>query len=103
MDIKEALTKRKDHEVEVMAKAFTDDKFRADLLKDPKAVLEKERGKPFPAGLQIRVMEEPPNTVTLVLPRKPEPVSGTGELSDEALEQVAGGAIIYSTGTTVIW
>lgn len=49
----------------------------------------RELGQQLPENLQIRVMEETSDTIYLALPRSPQV---TEELSDEALEAVAGGS-----------
>jgi hypothetical protein len=56
------------------------------LLADPSAVL-KEEGLNIPAGVQVRVMENTDRLVHLTIP----PKRWEGELSDDDLENVAGG------------
>jgi hypothetical protein len=70
---------------QVVAKAWQDEAFKRRLLGNPQAVLE-EHGLPLPPGKAVRVVEDTADTVHLVLPPKP-----AGELSDEQLDQVAGG------------
>jgi Nitrile hydratase, alpha chain len=67
-------------------KAWTDPEFRAKLLANPRAALADE-GAPMPAGVTIKVVENTDAVVHLVLPPRP-----SGELSEEALAAVAGGA-----------
>jgi hypothetical protein len=69
----------------VVAKAWSDEDFKAKLLADPKTVL-KENGLEFPEDVELRVEETTDKIVHLFLP--PEP---TGQLSEEELEKVAGG------------
>jgi hypothetical protein len=105
MNIKDALSKRKENEAKFIAKALEDSEFRRELLENPKAALEKESGKSFPDGLSVQILEEDANSITIVLPKLPESVDSASELSDEALEQVAGGvvaAIVVSTVTGVV-
>jgi hypothetical protein len=71
----------------LVARAWTDDSFRQQLLADPAAVL-KENGVPVPAGLQVRVVEDTDTLFHLVLPAPPS----TDELSEEQLSRVVGGA-----------
>ncbi len=47
------------------------EKFREELLADPKAVVEKELGAGLPAGMEVRVVEESEKTLFLVIPRNP--------------------------------
>jgi hypothetical protein len=87
MDIQEALSKRKENEAKIIAKTLEDNEFRKEFIDDPKAALEKATGQPLPPGVNIKVIEEEPNTVTIALPKVPE----NGELTDEDLENIAGG------------
>ena len=91
MDLKEAVRKRKEFEEDLITKAMEDDNFRKELLASPKEVIEKETGKKIPEGLKVKVIEEEPNSVTIVLPRKPSKYETKEELSDDNLEKVAGG------------
>ena len=80
---------------EIVAKAWQDEAFKQGLLANPQAVLQ-EHGIAVPDGVTVRVVEdtaEIENTaesVYLVLPPRP----ASGELSDDELEQVAGGAAL---------
>ena len=102
MDIKDALSRRKQKEAEIIAKALENSEFREELVENPKATLEKEYGKSMPEGLTIHVVEEDSNSITLVLPEVPDSAEVEGELSDEALEGVAGGIQLVSFLTGVI-
>jgi hypothetical protein len=81
---------RRELEQRVIRKSQEDPQFRASLLSDPKAALEQELGASVPAGLQVHVVEETPNSIYVVLPQASSRGSG-GELSDQDLEAVAGG------------
>jgi hypothetical protein len=65
-------------------KAAEDDDFRARLVADPRATVEAEIGMRFPDGYRLHVHEESATDAHMVLPPKPE-------LSQQQLEQVAGG------------
>ena len=93
MDLKEAVMKKKEFEAKLITKALEDEDFRNELLSNPKAVIEKESGQTIPEGVEIKIVEEAPNTVTIVLPRKPAAADASGELSDESLEKVSGGLL----------
>ena len=59
---------------------------KAKLIADPQAVL-REAGMAVPAGTTVKVVENTGTHLHFVLPPKP-----VGQLSDEALDAVAGGA-----------
>ena len=78
------------------ARARGDAAFKQRLLAEPAAMLAEE-GIPVPPGVAVRVHESTPTLVHLALPPKP-----TDELSDEQLDQVAGGDCLgtaFSVGT----
>ena len=70
---------------QLIAKAWTDQEFKARLKADPKAAM-KEVGMDVPEGVDIEVVESTQEKAHLVIPSKP-----VGELSDEDLDKVAGG------------
>jgi hypothetical protein len=76
----------------IIAKAWMDEGFKQRLLSDPTATL-KEQGVELAPGVEVRIVEDTVNVQHLVLPAKP-----IGELSEEVLSQVAGGAILASKG-----
>jgi hypothetical protein len=76
----------------VIAKAWSDDDYKARLMSDPKSVLT-EAGIDLEDGAEVKVVEDTPGVRHLVLPAPP----AEGELSEDALEQVAGGT------TKVTW
>jgi hypothetical protein len=76
----------KDPRAELIAKALKDPKFREQLKKDPAAAIEKALGLKLPAGLTVKVVEDTPAAVHLVLP------PAAPALSEGQLGKVAGGA-----------
>jgi hypothetical protein len=76
----------------LIAKAWTDEAFKQELLSDPKGVIERELGTQISDGVQIQVIEETPTTYYVSIPVKPT-LAAEGELSDEELEAVAGGSL----------
>ncbi len=74
----------------LIERSAQDEELRQRLLSDPKGTVEQELGATLPEGIEIRAVEETPETVYLVLPPKASAVQG-GELSDRELEAVAGG------------
>ncbi len=73
----------------IIAKAWRDPAFKAELIANPAAALKAE-GIDVPAGMAVAVVENTDKLFHLVLPPVP-----TDELSDEALNAVAGGAKNY--------
>lgn len=82
---------------EVIARAVKDPAFRQALLANPRAVLAKDYHMQIPAHVTVRVLEEVPNTLSIVLPPAAETVQ---ELSDADLEAVAGGRIVTLPATS---
>lgn len=89
---------RADFEAQLVARAWQDENFKQELLSNPKAVFERQLGQTAPAGVEITVVEETPNHIYMVLPAKPSAIEGSEELSDEALEAVAGGVGVVLIG-----
>ncbi len=71
-----------------IARAWRDPEYKAKLLGDPHAALA-EAGIEIPEGTQVKVVENTADIRHIVLPVAPE-----GELSDEEIERLAGGAEI---------
>jgi len=86
---------RQEFEADLIVKAWKDPKFREQLLRNPKRVLEQYLGIKLPADLQIKILEETERQLYLVIPPNPDQMPDL-ELSDAELEMVAGG-----TGTPV--
>ena len=80
---------RRDMEADIIARALKDEGFARALRADPKAVIEREVGK-LPAGIEVKVVEETPDTLYLVLPAHPSPGR---QLSEEDLDRVTGAGI----------
>ena len=78
---------------QVVAKAWADEEFKQRLLADPAAVLQAE-GITVPPGVELRAVENTDKVMYLMLPPKP-----SAELSDEQLDQVAGGDTASTAGT----
>lgn len=68
----------------ITAKAAEDDDFRAELVRDPKAVISSELGVLIPESFSIHVHEDNGNTAHMVLPM-------SDQLTEEDLAHVAGG------------
>ena len=70
----------------IVAKAWRDPVFKAELIANPAAALKAE-GIDGPAGMTVTVLENTDKLFHLVLPPVP-----TDEIPDEALDAVAGGS-----------
>jgi predicted house-cleaning noncanonical NTP pyrophosphatase (MazG superfamily) len=83
----ETLTRSEIEEI-VINNATQHPQYREALLKDPKAVIEKQLNNRLPEGMNVKVVQETGDTIYL---RLPHTVTEGSELSDSDLEQVAGG------------
>ncbi len=92
-----AALSRKEFETDIIAKTWKNSAFKQELFSNPKAVYERELGRSLPQNLQVHVVEEDSNNFYLVVPSKPQV---SEELSDQALEAVAGGG--YLTALSVV-
>lgn len=61
-------TQRYNIEIRVVRRAWADADYRARLIKDPKAALAEELGVELPERLRVRVVEEKPDLLCIVLP-----------------------------------
>ena len=80
-----------DWECRLLQRSMEDEDFRQKLLDDPKGALEQELGDQLPESMEVRAVEESADTIYLVLPSASAVGDEGGEISDEALEEVAGG------------
>lgn len=69
----------------LIAKAVRDEGFRQELTANPNAAVERELGVKLPPGFNVRVVQENPNEVYLVLPHVPSAGAelSRAELSDD--------------------
>ncbi len=71
----------------IAKKAGENEEFKLALLSDPKAALEKEFKVTFPDDIKVEVHVESSKVLHLIIP-----AASTDELTDDQLEDVAGGA-----------
>jgi len=77
---------------DLFARCWKDESFKKRFLSEPAAVLAEE-GFDVPEGVEIKVIENRPDEMTLVLPFNP----ASPELSDAEMDQVAGGGFVRRT------
>ncbi|MDE0521263.1 MAG: NHLP leader peptide family natural product precursor [Boseongicola sp. SB0675_bin_26] len=70
---------------QILAKAEEDERFRAQLLENPKVAIKDATGLSVPDGINIRVLEDNATDFHLVLP------PAGRNLSDQEISGVAGG------------
>jgi hypothetical protein len=75
---------------DILKRAIEDDGFRRRLVADPRSAIE-ELGIELPAGVTVRVHENSDSVINLVLPAAAAAAPGPRPLSNEELEQAAGG------------
>src|SRR5258706_1450046 len=80
----------------VAAKAMKDSDCKKRLMANPHAALEQDFNLKFREGLNIELVEQPADTLYIVLPAAAAPVS---ELTDSDLASVAGGRMSDKTST----
>jgi len=61
-------------QVQIAKRAWGDSTFKATLLSNPKQAIKEAFGIDFPAGIELKVVEETPSLLYLSLPPKPEEV-----------------------------
>lgn len=102
--ISQAMNTRFEFEQKLIQRAWEDEAFKQELLSNPKAVYARESGQELPTNLEIEVIQETTNKVYLVLPTNPVTANPSeGELSEEALEAVAGGHCYRYTTVALPW
>ena len=79
------MTENNNDFAKIIAKAWRDPAFKAEMIANPTAALKAE-GIDVPAGMTVTVVENTDKQFHLVLPPAP-----SGELSEDDLEAVAGG------------
>jgi hypothetical protein len=102
--ISQAMNTRFEFEQKLIQQAWEDETFKQELLSNPKAVYARESGEELPKDIEIEVVQETANKVYLVLPTNPVTANTSeGELSEEALEAVAGGHCYKRSNVLTPW
>jgi len=73
-------SRRAEMERKLIQRSLEDEEFRRRLLDDPKGAVEQEIGTQLPQEIKIRVVEESPDIIYLVLPRS-SPLGGKAKSS----------------------
>ncbi len=82
----EMLRARRQMEAHLILRAWEDEGFRKLLLSEPKRAIEQVFGQAVPEGIDIKVMQEDPSELYVVIPPVP-----AQELSQEDLAEITGG------------
>jgi len=82
----------------IVAKAWADEDYKMNLLNDTDAVL-KDEGFEIPAGLKIKIIEEPENTKIFILPQIPKNLEKIEDLENR-LSAADGVYSVYSYGSS---
>ncbi|HEY9769498.1 MAG TPA: NHLP leader peptide family RiPP precursor [Coleofasciculaceae cyanobacterium] len=85
---------RYEFETELITRAWQNEEFKQKLIDNPKAIYAEELQQKLPQNIEIKTIEETANSLYLVLPQNPAEIKVSEELSEEALESVAGGGVI---------
>lgn len=96
------MTQRSKCERKIIENAWTNKEFKQRFLSNPKSVIAQEIGETLPENIEFEVLQETENKVYFVLPNNPIPNLAGEELSEEALENIAGGGISCRTFTVPI-
>jgi hypothetical protein len=84
---------------EMVKRAQSDLEFRQLCLSEPNIATKQVTGKEVPEGFKLRFVENQGADLTIVLP---DPIDANAELSDEELEEVAGGKCGVSCGVSCV-
>ena len=90
------MTEQKNQLASLFAACWKDEALKARFMADPKAVLV-EYGMDVPDGTDVKVVENADNCVHITMPAPP---AGDGDLSDDELNNAAGGVIHPLRDTT---
>ncbi|GEM_PF-2430263 len=89
----------RDYELDIIVKAWRDEAFRLQLIKDPKKAIEQEFDIKVPHDMHIAVHEEHDHSLHLIVPSVPSNFEA-GDMSDDDLKHVIGG--VLATGHLAI-
>lgn len=81
----------------IAQKASESEEFRLALINDPKSALKNEFEVVFPEDTKVEVHVESSKVLHLIIP-----AANTDELTDDQLEDVAGGVMAFNPGGAVV-
>ena len=91
------MNQRKNLEEKLIEKALKDNDFKQRLISDPREVLKEEFNISIPSSINLNVIEEKENEITLVIPN--DGFSKSEELNPEELDLISGGGDWDTNGT----
>ena len=80
---------------EIIKKAWEDERFKENLVKDPKGVLKKDFNIDIPADSELKVVVANPKLQYLLIPSNPSE-NKMSEITEDELLAVAGGGGIFT-------
>jgi hypothetical protein len=89
------MDQRQQLEHRLIEKAMKDESYRKQFIENPGAAIEAETGWKIPETVKIKVLEEDPQTVYLVLPKFSNQITEV-ELNNAELESIAGGDCVLT-------
>jgi Nitrile hydratase, alpha chain len=85
----------------VIQRAWSNEIFKAQLMRNPKKVIKEAIGKEIPSSIDVHVYEDSPTVKHLVLQLSHDvDIFSSDELSEEELKMVAGGLQLKTSGIT---
>ena len=86
--MEDVIASRNEIEDIIVKQALGSKDYRAQLIANPRDMVERQIGQQLPESITVQVVQEAANKILIKLPHV---VSEGDELADEELEQVAGG------------
>ena len=81
------MKKQEKFQKKIIMRAIKDEKFREDLKKNPKTVIERELGHIFSKDIRFNIIEQDEKTFNIIIPK----TSHAENLSEKELTEIAGG------------
>lgn len=81
---------------DIIYKALKNPKFKKALEENPKKALEKEFGEKLSDDINVKIIQEKPNEIILILPN----ISKDHSINDKNLQKIAGGTLTESSSAS---